>query len=219
VDKLLDAHNVFERNSRILPAHPYFVPKEGEPKSLLPADSNFSIIRRLRDVMPWTSINAPQKTNDDYREIFAKYNNSDPRGAMQAAANQGGSLSIQDAVIVWNPQYEAHPANIQALAKVNFPPEDWTDEEYVNAVRIAGLEEKIHTLTPKTCLCNGENQNLDTNAGQAAAVLAAKSKSDVSKQIVWNNIKQLGQAFLEYRGLKNPLTTGFKLGFPVNPAW
>jgi hypothetical protein len=180
---MLFAYNRMNAHSQILAEVPFYLPKDGEPVPLLPMtlpDSRFPSLGRLLGASRLTKSGVPREVIDDYLENGLHYKTLRDRGSIRNVESySSGELSIPDTVIVKNRNEPATRSNIFGVGEVKFPPDDWDDKQYKNATRIAGGDEdKVHTLKPESCLCRGEEQQLEKSAGQPALDVAAQKAAD-----------------------------------------
>jgi hypothetical protein len=107
---------------------------------------------------------------------------------------------------------------ILGLGEVKFPPDDWSDDQYDNAARIAGGEDNVHTLTPESCLCAGEKQKLEERAGQPALDTAAdKAQAQALAQMAVN-LAELAAKTASFVTKRNPVGLFFSTLFEASPA-
>lgn len=223
VDAMLISYNILNDDSKILVEHPFYVPKFGEPVPLLPMDmwdETLPSLGRMLGTSRLAKAGVPREVIEDYLRNRLTYRMLRDRGTIgDIGPYSAGELSIPDTVIVWNRNYPAHSGNIRGVGEIKFPGDSWDDQQYLNAVRIAGGEENVHTLTPESCLCDGEKQKLEERTGQPALQVAAVKEQELARLQMATNLAELAAAISSFAGRRNPIGLFFSTVLTPSAAW
>ena len=162
VDNLLLLHNIANPKSQILQEHPYYLPKKGAPNPILKSGGWDNFIPSFGRMIGATRLQkkgVPQEIINAY--LQRKINMNGVRtidGYSSIEKYTKGELSIPDTVIVKDRTQPAIGDNVLGVGEVKFPKDDWDDDQYRAARRIARGGKKVHTLTPKSCSCGEKKQ-------------------------------------------------------------
>ena len=222
VDGMLLMYNQLNKNSQILIEHPYYIPKVGSPIPLIPSGGWEKFIASIGRITGGARLSKtesiPQKVLDAYLKREIKYKDIREMGYEDIEELQSGELSIPDTVIVSNRADSAVGENVLGVGEIKFEGDRWRDEngQYEAATAIAGGEEKVHTLTPKSCKCRDGRQELDKAAGQAAEdLLTRQAESKKSLDALMANLAAAA-AFVRRR---NPVGAFFDILLTPTPAY
>lgn len=221
VDSLLLLHNAATKESQILAEHPYYIPKEGSPIPLIPKggweEKICSLGRMIGAARLAKTEGIPQDVMEDYLNGGLKYRDIREKGYEDIKKYEKGELSIPDTVIVRDRNAPAVGDNMLGVAEIKYPPDDWQRGQFEAASRIAGGDDKVHTLTPTSCKCSNGEQELDEKAGQPAIAAAARKEQQEAAQKQLVMLQEA--AALAYLASKSPAGLFFDILLTPTPAY